>query len=564
MPTDPRASAREFRIPTAGLALVFSITTLAFALMLFKHLSYPLIWHDEGDTVMFGVRILEHGYPVVHGPRNIVYGLKQDLSIGVRAESDAYIGSPWLQYYFATIGVALARGVDDFYAKTARLRLPFALIGAAGLAVLLGAILPAVGRDARRRWWCAIAFVALSTCSISLILHLREARYYSLVVFLGSCLVALHVRHVVFRSLGTAAYGCGLVVLLFLLLNTFYPAFGVFGVALGLDLVLRARFAASSGGARLRWLLRAAWPLGVAAILAVPFVVFFRLFTVTGNFMEANDATALAYLENLGKVLYNLARFEFLVPALAAKLGVLALSRGARDEPEGLRQRRQISGFLTLLLLTWWLVVSRTPFIFERYFVLLGPVLIAMLIVDVSIFLDLWRGQARSWRSGLAAAAIALCTAASLVVRLPELEGRVYEIRHQYLGPLDYVIPYLAGRYEDPSRLVIATNYEGPAYMYYLGSHATVGYFGPDLERDSGIQPDVIVPRRWKDNYEVLEALEARGHYERVNFPVTSLRMNNIPELSHQNPGGIVHHFETHFPQNAGHRLFLLERVADR
>ena len=108
-----------------------AVRSCSLLAMLFRHLSYPLVWHDESDTVMFGQRVLEYGYPKVHGERNVVYGLRQDQAIGVHPSLDAYLGSPWAQYYYAAIGVALAAGSDDLYEKTARLRLPFAVAGAA-------------------------------------------------------------------------------------------------------------------------------------------------------------------------------------------------------------------------------------------------------------------------------------------------------------------------------------------------------------------------------------------------------------------------------------------------
>ena len=44
----------------------------------------------------------------------------------VRERDDAYIGKTWGDFYFAVPGLLWARGVDDLYAKTLRLRLPFA------------------------------------------------------------------------------------------------------------------------------------------------------------------------------------------------------------------------------------------------------------------------------------------------------------------------------------------------------------------------------------------------------------------------------------------------------
>ena len=81
--------------------LMLAATLLA---MLFRHLSYPLLWHDESDTVMLGQRVLEYGYPKVHGERNVVYGLHPDQSIAIHQGLDAYLGSP---------GMRIAGGTDE-------------------------------------------------------------------------------------------------------------------------------------------------------------------------------------------------------------------------------------------------------------------------------------------------------------------------------------------------------------------------------------------------------------------------------------------------------------------
>ena len=57
--------------------------------------------------------------------------------LGIDEKTDAYIGGAnWGQYYFAAIGIKLAEMSDDFFTKTAVIRITFALTGLAGLAIL--------------------------------------------------------------------------------------------------------------------------------------------------------------------------------------------------------------------------------------------------------------------------------------------------------------------------------------------------------------------------------------------------------------------------------------------
>ncbi len=109
---------------------------------------------------------------------------------------------------------------------------------------------------------------------------------------------------------------------------------------------------------------------------------------------------------------------------------------------------------------------------------------------------------------------------------------------------------------------MIATNYEDPAYMYYLGSHVIVGYYGANLAADIELYPDIIVPRPWANQRDSLRKLAERGEYEIKSFPVKSLMANNIPGLSPVNPGGLVHHFFAPRVSRKEEVQLILERVS--
>src|SRR5215471_5590644 len=175
-------------------AALLAVALAAFAAMLFVRLGHPLFWSDEADTAMFGTRVLEYGYPKVHGPDNVVYQFGPDVALGIKESFDAFIGTTWGHFYFAAPGLWWARSAADPWQRTARVRLPFALAGAAGLALWLAAVLPALGPDPGRRLRFAALFFALAALSVSLLLHLREARYYPLVVLLGGAIARAHLR----------------------------------------------------------------------------------------------------------------------------------------------------------------------------------------------------------------------------------------------------------------------------------------------------------------------------------------------------------------------------------
>jgi hypothetical protein len=190
-------------------------------------------------------------------------------------------------------------------------------------------------------------------------------------------------------------------------------------------------------------------------------------------------------------------------------------------------------------------VVARTPFYYERYYIALSPILCAIAVLDGATLVDLARSAGHPSRRIARGAAVALGLALVVMsgIRLPELRGRLHEIATPVRGPLDHLIPYLQERYERPERLVVATNYEGPALMYYLDSIVLVGFYAPNLNRDFLYQPDVIVPRRWPKSKSWLGNIARRASYGQTELPVGDPGANNVPSLSPHNQAGLVHRF---------------------
>jgi hypothetical protein len=251
----------------AGLALAVAL----FAGLLFGRLAWPLLWQDEGETAMFARRVLEYGYPKVHGERNVVYQFAFDVARGVDERHDAYIGTTWGHFYFAAPGVALADRTANLRRKTFLMRLPFALAGAAGVALALVGVLPAVKRRGARLAVAAAHFALAALC-ISLVLHLREVRYYALATLLASALFAVHTARHAYGRIEWRSWALLTPLLLFALYHTFFVGFAVFTAALGLDCLVATRNLAPEQRTRTR--LRELAPLAAACLAVAPFVAW--------------------------------------------------------------------------------------------------------------------------------------------------------------------------------------------------------------------------------------------------------------------------------------------------
>jgi hypothetical protein len=203
----------------------------------------------------------------------------------------------------------------------------------------------------------------------------------------------------------------------------------------------------------------------------------------------------------------------------------------------------------------------------KRYFVVLSPVLAGACLLDAfALARALPERVSPPRRRAAAAAAVAGLVgilAASRFSDAANLRGRLHELRVPYRGPLDFAIPWLREQYPHPEDLVIATNYEEYAFMYYLGSHAIIGLSLNNLARDSQLEPDVVIPRRrWPRSFAKLRPLLARGEWEEVRLPVRDVHHNNVPALSRSRFLPDPHRFETPATDDPAEQLVLYRRVS--
>jgi hypothetical protein len=523
---------------TAIDALALAAAALLFALSLFGRLAHPLLWSDEADTAVFAERVLEFGYPVVHGEKNVSYQFGTNIALGVKESLDAYIGTTWAQFYFAAPAVAWAARGDDPHARTWRLRLPFAAAGALALVAALWAAWPAFAQiGGSRRLRTAAAAIALAALSVSLVLHLREVRYHALLALEIALLAGVALRGEVFRSLAPARVALAEAALLFAIFHTFFSAYFALATLLG---------------ARALWLRahdREVWSAPAAAVtlsaLAVlPCALFFETFEISAAFARELGLSPDRVIANLVFAARHLAHHDWLLPALAARA---AAARWATADA-----RTHSASFLLGASLGYALLACANPLLYERYFTPLTLPLLLAFLLDASA-LSARRGVQRS----LAAVALA-CVA----LRAPEVAGRVREIWTPVRGPLDFAIEAIRARHADPARLVIATNYEEQVLMVYLRSHVIIGLTGNNLLRDRELDPDVVIPRRrWPSQLPEILRFLARGRYALTRLPVEDRWFNQYPGLS---PSALVpetHRFETPLTSDPSRQLELYERI---
>ncbi len=540
----------------AGAAI--SLLALLFGFSLLKNISYPLLWNDEAETAEFGNRILEFGYPKIHDGKNVLYLLDHpDQSLMVRPQLDAFVGMGWVQYYFAAPGAALATLTSDLYLKTAWMRLPFALAGAAGLLVLT--LIPLSFKiEQQPKYWFIALFLLLELLSVSLVLHLREVRYYSLTILLTALALYFYVKRQpedAARNVGTGLALAGVLILLF---NTFYPSY----ISLSVGLVLSTMVGAGRRGTALGgwwWALIAPtvrtklwyqlWPVVLALALVIPCAVFFKTLTINYAFRLYFHPSLGLYIYNLSSTVKFFTRYEFLPAALATWVTRTALSQRGRLTGWA-KDCCWYSSFLMGLCLIHLLLVATIPYpTFERYVIMLQPLLATTLSLDAVVTLWLIQNHYSGELGQRLRLATSIVLCGSLLLFLPTKiqawYGHLHELTHRYEGPLDFVIPYLQQHYANPASLTIATNYEEPAYMYYLRSRVIVGFVFNNIAVDAKLTPDVIIKRRGQVAYQtsvgrpvsdIFARFLEQAPYQLIHFPITDYYFNNIPELAYFHP----------------------------
>ncbi|OGW79581.1 MAG: hypothetical protein A3G33_07235 [Omnitrophica bacterium RIFCSPLOWO2_12_FULL_44_17] len=567
-----------------GIVVFLSIV---LAVSVFKNIAYPLLWNDESETAMYAKRILQYGYPKVHDGKNVVYLLGLRDEIGIDKKTDAYLGSLWGQYYFAALGEMMARTTRDIYLKTALLRIPFALIGLLGIAILVLSVAPFFKIRKNDFLQFLALFILLEILSVPIALHLREVRYYSLAIFLVGCVLYLYHRRVYFEIPKTVMYVFAMLAALFALFFTFPPVYFSIIFTIGLYEVFRLF---SKGAFK-----KAVWvclPVFISALIVIPLLSFFHTLMISREFSKSLILTVSQRMDMAEKIIYFLMTKEFLSIVLIVKVvaiflwlhqknmknGVLtggdntaqiesnddcAVSK--MNEWQEIIQRFHVSNFLSLFCVIHLTLLLRMPMliIYERYYIILQPMMMMILLLDVFNIRALTNAipvlASRRKLKVVFLSSLMLLLIFNGHGKMSLVKKHVFEIFHQYKGPLDYAIPFIQTKYKNPEKLIIATNYEETSYMYYLDSKVIVGFVGNNLQEDMASDPDIIIPRTmWNPEAtrSILGHFFQKGKYNQSILPIANSLVNNIPQVS----GPIQHAFKTILPEDERQSLVIYYR----
>lgn len=307
-------------------------------------------------------------------------------------------------------------------------------------------------------------------------------------------------------------------------------------------------------------LLKMLLPILINILLITPIAIFFDTIKnsmLTSKYSNYNFDVFLSHLETIWVFLKD---YDFLYTAIIVKIAVIILWLFHKMNENKISQTNMdtntirlffnLSIFLISFLFIYSICISRIPVIlYVRHFIVLQPIMTLMILVDMylvymfihnSIFSD----EAKKILNISIFVVLSAIVTLNSLNKIPIIKNHIYELSHQYRGPLDFIIPYIKINFSDTEKLIIATNYESTSYMFYLQSKVIIGYVPINMKDDRKHQPDIIIYRKlWNTSPEIFRYFLSRAPYRRVSFPVFDFPVNNIPEFSKGN--GLVHQFQT-------------------
>lgn len=560
---------------------ILSLTALCliifFSLSLFTNIQYPLMWGDEAETAVFSSRILKFGYPKVHDGKNVMnFLLQTDKSVGIKQKYDVYVGLPWLQYYFGTLGVKLSQSASGLYKQTGLIRIPFAAIGLLGV-ILFPLIIVGLCSGWVKKLIVVNIFLLLELISIPLVLHLREVRSYSITVFLYALMLIVVSNYLIIKKIPYWLYFILATLIPLLILNNFTPAFPPLALSLFIYLAFYwvggKSFPMESGWGRLFGngkalfgsYLKALLPLIVSGVLAIPVILFFNMLQNAAGVSQSIGFSTGVYFGYLKRIILFFLNYDNLILLLFILLVLAYLLQKAITRDKLVKDNLvyplvHILNYLLILFIVYILVVARVPGLFDRYYIVLQP--ISSLIIVLALFtiyklisINYVSKESKSWRE-LFIYLLLPVVFANYLGKISLIKGHVYELTHRYQGPLDFIIPYLQKIYKDPSQLIIEASHEQISYMYYLNSRVIYDYNPLSSENTLAVIPDVIVPVNYMvpEEFSVkVDKLLKENKYRKVSFPIYDYPANNIPELSIS----LRHLFKTKLPEKESDQVYI-------
>ena len=400
--------------------------------------------------------------------------------------------------------------------------------------------------DTKGKWFFTAAVLTACLFSVIFTTHLRELRYYNFVLLINAALVAIYTKDKFTNEKPGRLYYILVPVLLLLQLLNFLPGFFAFGFAVFLFEAITIGNAWRKGGksaafkASVLDSIRFMIPILISFLYLIPYNIYFQAFHINSEMNAYNLGVGFqtGYLDNLKRVLNYYQDFEWVFAFILFKVMVIALRGKIVKAIPGLEKMLSYSDFLFIFWAVFLLMVSNAPnFVFVRYHFGVIPFLWITLFLDLGVLLRFAYASGENQKA-IFVTGIFIVLASNMtyvwVGQEKYFSGKMNEIKYQYKGPLDFVIPWIVKNIPDYQSRNVATNYEEACLMYYLDCKVSFGFLGSQFVPANIERADVIFFRnfwiRTEEQVDLLKALVSKDAYETISFKGKDVPFNRLPE----------------------------------
>ncbi len=500
-----------FGKPRFETAFVLALLALSSVLFL-KNLSNHTLWQDEAQTALISKTILERGLPYGTDGLN---SFSQELGTD-HGPNHLWKWHPWLPFYFVAASYKL------FGINTLSARLPFALVGIATV-LLLYQVVADLWKDKKTAMTAAIL---LALC-IPFLLLSRQCRYYSMTSFFSLLGLYTYFRLLESRRFSRTAFVATGVLLFHT--HYFYCATLLATTALHSLLTRRDRFPAV--------LAAGTWTV----VLCLP-----GLYWYSGTDYNAHYGHVAFKLASTFRHFFAFSReiLLFTFPPFLLTIPLLiAIDRIRRKLPvlSAPPASWRATLFPALFIIVNLPILSFT--VLAPFFRYLAPIIPMLMILAALLIRAAWR-----LHPALGALALLACLA------YQALPDYLYEITHDYDGPLEKIVTYLNSQPSNPGD-VVAITYGDLPLKFYTGLRVVGGLTGEDLAPARDARWIIFRKRITSTQSQRVEDYLI-GNRGSQPYRLVTLDAVDIPYENRESP--TEHHYRT---VKEGPRVQILERI---
>jgi 4-amino-4-deoxy-L-arabinose transferase-like glycosyltransferase len=490
---------------------IFLLVILCGSLfLLFANISNQYLWQDEAQTALISKTIFTYGVPHGYDGKNF-FSQEQGREYG---KNYIWQCHTWLPFYVLAVFFKVF-GVNAYTA-----RLPFLLFGF-GTVLLTYFFSKALWSNMR------ITFIAIILLSISVpfLLLCRQCRYYSMVMFFSMLSLYAYILFLEKRKYAT--------VMIFAASTLLFHSQHIYIVVLFAAILLHSIIYHRN---RLKSLLVV---MAVTATVNIPWMIW--LSTTLNPTTRFIDVVTNAAAANIGLFISKIHHYIFPFWLLGVLLAIILIKkinvvRYFSQKPLLLERLSLLIFFVIFNIICFSII---TPDFYFRY---IAPS-IPLLIILIAAILDAAIGV-----HPLAAVAVA-----AILIGTGQFKDYLYEITHDYDGPIEGIVCYL--NEHGDSNDIVAITYGDMPLKFYTKMRIVGGLTGEDLEPAQNARWVILRHNVLNDNDKAVMDYLLRNQVGK-NYRMIKLNYPDTPWQNREDPEN--HYFRT---CTSADKVIIFERI---